>query len=214
MATPTDTSALLARAARRAHPDPRRRDGHDDPAATSSARPTIAARCLADHAHDLKGDNDLLVLTRPDVDPRDPRRVPRGRRRHHRDQHLQRDGDRAGRLRHLEGRVREINLAAARIARECADAWTARTPDKPRFVAGALGPTNRTASISPDVNDPGARNVTFDELVGDVRRGDRGAGRRRRRPAPGRDGVRHAERARPRCSRSTRASSAPGAGCR
>ena len=61
--------------------------------------------------------------------------------------------------------MREINLAAARIARECADAWTARTPDKPRFVAGALGPTNRTASISPDVNDPGARNMTYDALV-------------------------------------------------
>ena len=59
----------------------------------------------------------------------------------------------------------DINAAAARLARECADAWTARTPAKPRFVAGALGPTNRTASISPDVNDPGARNVRFDELV-------------------------------------------------
>ena len=65
----------------------------------------------------------------------------------------------------LAGRVRDINVAAARLARECADDWTARTPAKPRFVAGALGPTNRTASISPDVNDPGARNVTFDELV-------------------------------------------------
>ena len=61
--------------------------------------------------------------------------------------------------------MRELNAAAARLARECADAWTARTPAKPRFVAGALGPTNRTASISPDVNDPGARNVRFDELV-------------------------------------------------
>ena len=65
----------------------------------------------------------------------------------------------------LESRAKEINFAAARIARECCDAWTARTPDKPRFVAGALGPTNRTASISPDVNDPGARNVTFDALA-------------------------------------------------
>ncbi len=61
--------------------------------------------------------------------------------------------------------MREINLAAARLARECADAWTAKTPDKPRFVAGALGPTNRTATISPDVNDPGFRNVSYDELV-------------------------------------------------
>ncbi len=63
--------------------------------------------------------------------------------------------DRAGRLRTRSDRVRDINLAAAKIARECADAWTAKTPDKPRFVAGALGPTNRTATISPDVNDPG-----------------------------------------------------------
>ncbi|HYX95325.1 MAG TPA: methionine synthase [Geodermatophilus sp.] len=59
----------------------------------------------------------------------------------------------------------EINVAAARLARREADAATARTPEKPRYVAGALGPTSRTASISPDVNDPGARNVTFDELV-------------------------------------------------
>ncbi len=59
----------------------------------------------------------------------------------------------------------EINVASARIAREAADALTAKTPDKPRFVAGVLGPTNRTASISPDVNDPGFRNIYFDELV-------------------------------------------------
>ena len=65
----------------------------------------------------------------------------------------------------LEALVYEMNLAAARIAKEVAAAWTARTPDKPRFVAGALGPTNKTASLSPDVNDPGRRNVTFDELV-------------------------------------------------
>jgi 5-methyltetrahydrofolate--homocysteine methyltransferase len=59
----------------------------------------------------------------------------------------------------------EINVTAARLARQECDAMTARTPDKPRYVAGALGPTTRTASISPDVNDPGARNVTYDELV-------------------------------------------------
>jgi methionine synthase I (cobalamin-dependent) len=58
----------------------------------------------------------------------------------------------------------ELNVAAARLARQESDAMTARTPDKPRYVVGALGPTSRTASISPDVNDPGARNVTFDEL--------------------------------------------------
>ena len=58
----------------------------------------------------------------------------------------------------------ELNLEGARIAREACDAMEADTPDRPRYVAGALGPTNRTASISPDVNDPGARNVTYDDL--------------------------------------------------
>jgi len=58
----------------------------------------------------------------------------------------------------------EMNVAAAKIAREAVGEYTAKTPAKPRFVAGALGPTNKTASLSPDVNDPGARNVTFDEL--------------------------------------------------
>lgn len=65
----------------------------------------------------------------------------------------------------MQAQSRDINLAAAKLARKAADEFTAKTPDKPRFVAGVLGPTNRTASISPDVNDPGKRNVTFDELV-------------------------------------------------
>ncbi len=123
-----------------------------------------AACGLHDHPLDLAGDNDVLSLTQPQV----------VRAIH--DAYLEAGADiietntfnataiAQGDYR-LEGRVREINRAAAAIARECADAWTARTPDKPRFVAGALGPTNRTASISPDVNDPGARNVTFDALV-------------------------------------------------
>ena len=64
---------------------------------------------------------------------------------------------------HMAHLVREMNLEAARIARQACDKYS--TPDKPRFVAGALGPTPKTASISPDVNDPGARNVTFDQLV-------------------------------------------------
>ncbi|MFO1303360.1 MAG: homocysteine S-methyltransferase family protein [Burkholderiales bacterium] len=117
-----------------------------------------------DHAHDLKGDNDLLVLTRPDV-VRDIH-----------DAYLAAGADIietntfsatsvAQADYGMQGQAYEINRAAAAIARECADAWTARTPDKPRFVAGALGPTNRTASISPDVNDPGARNVSFDDLA-------------------------------------------------
>jgi 5-methyltetrahydrofolate--homocysteine methyltransferase len=122
-----------------------------------------AACQLGEHPCDVKGDNDLLALTRPEV----------VRAIHH--AFLEAGADiietntfNATRIAQadyrLEGRVREINYAAARVARECADAWTAKTPDKPRFVAGALGPTNRTATISPDVNDPGFRNVSFDEL--------------------------------------------------
>jgi 5-methyltetrahydrofolate--homocysteine methyltransferase len=65
----------------------------------------------------------------------------------------------------MEEMVYELNHAAARLARNAADEWERRTPDTPRFVAGVLGPTNRSASLSPDVNDPGFRNVTFDELV-------------------------------------------------
>ena len=117
-----------------------------------------------DHGHDLKGNNDLLVLTRPDVI------------RDIHDRYLDAGADIietntfsatgiAQADYGMQAEVRDINREAARIARECCDEWTARTPDKPRFVAGAMGPTNRTASISPDVNDPGARNVTYDELV-------------------------------------------------
>jgi len=120
--------------------------------------------CLAGHDHDVKGDNDLLALTQPDV----------VRAIH--DAYLEAGADivssntfNATSIAQadygLAQRVGDINGAAARLARECADAWTARTPGKPRYVAGALGPTNRTLSISPDVNDPGARNVRFDELV-------------------------------------------------
>jgi 5-methyltetrahydrofolate--homocysteine methyltransferase len=123
-----------------------------------------AACGLHGHTHDLKGDNDLLVLTRPEIV------------HEIHNQFLEAGADiietntfNATRIAQadykLEAQVRDINFAAASIARACADAWTARTPDKPRFVAGALGPTNRTATISPDVNDPGFRNVSFDDLV-------------------------------------------------
>jgi len=119
---------------------------------------------LHGHGHDLKGDNDLLVLTRPEAIAAIH------------DAYLEAGADlietntfNATSIAQadygLSGRVREMNRAAAAIARGCADRWTARTPDRPRFVAGALGPTNRTASISPDVHDPGARNVTWDELT-------------------------------------------------
>ena len=74
----------------------------------------------------------------------------------------------------MEGMVYELNQAAARLARDAADEWERRTPDTPRFVAGVLGPTNRSASLSPDVNDPGFRNVTFDDLVATYSEGARG----------------------------------------
>jgi 5-methyltetrahydrofolate--homocysteine methyltransferase len=65
---------------------------------------------------------------------------------------------------HLEEYVYQLNYESAKLAREVADEFTAKNPDKPRFVAGSIGPTNRTASMSPDVNDPGYRAVTFDDL--------------------------------------------------
>ena len=74
----------------------------------------------------------------------------------------------------MEDMVYELNRAAARLARDAADEWERRAPDTPRYVAGVLGPTNRSASLSPDVNDPGFRNVTFDELVATYTDGARG----------------------------------------
>lgn len=115
------------------------------------------------HWHsDIKGNNDLLVLTQPDLI---------------RDIHCQYLAAGADIIEtntfnatsiamadyDMQSLVHEINVAAAKLAREAADQYS--SADKPRFVAGVLGPTNRTASISPDVNDPGKRNVSFDELV-------------------------------------------------
>ena len=119
---------------------------------------------FADWHSDLKGNNDLLVLTQPKLI---------------KDIHMEYLGAGADILEtntfnattiamadyDMESLSEEINYAAAKLAREAADEWTVKTPDKPRFVAGVLGPTNRTCSLSPDVNDPGYRNVSFDELV-------------------------------------------------
>ena len=74
----------------------------------------------------------------------------------------------------MEELAYELNFEAARLARRECDAMTARTPDKPRYVAGALGPTTRTASISPDVNDPATRNVCYDQLVAAYQEAGRG----------------------------------------
>jgi 5-methyltetrahydrofolate--homocysteine methyltransferase len=119
---------------------------------------------FADHPKDLKGNNDLLVITRPDVI-----------QKVHED-YLAAGSDIietntfsatsvAQEDYGLEAYAYDINLAAAKVACAAADKWTKRTPDKPRFVAGAIGPMNRSLSSSPDVNDPSYRNLTFDLAV-------------------------------------------------
>ena len=117
-----------------------------------------------DHGHDLKGNNDLLVLSQPKIISEIHKA------------YFEAGADIAETNTFntqaisqadygLEDIAYELNVAAAKLARTAADAWTAKTPKKPRFVAGAVGPTNRTASISPNVNNPGFRNVSFDALV-------------------------------------------------
>jgi len=117
-----------------------------------------------DHAKDLKGNNDLLCLTRPDViGGIHAAYLEAGA------DIIETNTFNATRVSQAEYGLSELafelNVAAAKLAREVADKFA--TPEKPRFVAGVLGPTSRTCSISPDVNDPGARNVTFDALVAD-----------------------------------------------
>ncbi len=115
------------------------------------------------HPSPLKGNNDLLSITRPDII---------------KDIHMQYLEAGADVIEtntfssttiaqadyHLEPLAYELNYQSAKIAKEAADEFTQRDPSKPRFVAGALGPTNKTASLSPDVNNPGYRAVTFDDL--------------------------------------------------
>lgn len=119
---------------------------------------------FSDWPSDLKGNNDLLVLTQPEIIKTiHCEYLDAGA------DILETNSFNATSIAMadygMESLSEEINYQAARLAREAADEWTLKTPDKPRFVAGVLGPTNRTCSISPDVNDPGFRNVSFDELV-------------------------------------------------
>ena len=120
---------------------------------------------LKDHKHPLKGNNDLLSLTRPDI----IREIHR--------QYLAAGADIletntfgstwvAQADYHLEHLVYEINYQSAKIAREVADEFTKKEPQKPRFVAGSMGPTTKLSSMSPDVNNPGFRAITFDQLAG------------------------------------------------
>lgn len=119
---------------------------------------------FADWPCDLKGNNDLLVLSKPEV----IREIHNAYLAAGADI-LETNTFNATSIAmadyQMERLSAEINFEAARLARACADAWTAKTPDRPRYVAGVLGPTNRTCSISPDVNDPAYRNVTFNQLV-------------------------------------------------
>ena len=119
---------------------------------------------LKNHPHTLKGNNDLLCVTRPDII------------KEIHSKYFEAGADIAEtntfgansvaqedyKLQHL---VYEINYQGAKIAREAADEFTKKQPNKPRFVAGSMGPTTKIASISPDVNDPGFRAITFDQLV-------------------------------------------------
>jgi 5-methyltetrahydrofolate--homocysteine methyltransferase len=119
---------------------------------------------LKDHPHPLKGNNDLLSITRPDI-IKDIHR-----------QYFEAGADMvetntfgsttvAQADYHLEHLVYDINFQAAKIAKEVANEFTAKEPNKPRFVAGSMGPTTKLSSMSPDVNNPGYRAITFDELV-------------------------------------------------
>ena len=145
-----------------------------------------------DHKRDLKGNNDLLVLSQPEIIAAIH------------DAYLEAGADiietntfNSQAISQadygLEDIAYEMNVAAAKLARDAADAWTKKTPDKPRFVAGAIGPTNRTASISPDVNNPGFRNVSFDALVEAYAVQARGLIEGGCDAHPHRDGVRYAE---------------------
>lgn len=118
---------------------------------------------FAEFPHSLKGNNDLLVLTQPAIIEDIHRSfLDAGA------DILETNTFNANRISmadyHMEDLVEELNVEAASIARKLTDKYSKKNPDKPRFVAGSIGPTNKTASISPDVNNPGYRAVDFDEL--------------------------------------------------
>ncbi|KFX69451.1 methionine synthase [Pseudomonas taeanensis MS-3] len=128
---------------------------------------------FADWPSDVKGNNDLLILSRPDViGAIEKAYLDAGA------DILETNTFNATRVSQadygMEELAYELNVEGARLARQVADAKTAETPERPRFVAGVLGPTSRTCSISPDVNNPGYRNVTFDVLVENYTEATRG----------------------------------------
>ena len=118
---------------------------------------------FANHAYDIQGNNEILVFTQPHIIEAIHRAYLEAGA-----DILETNTFGATKIAqadyHLESLAYEMNLEAAKIARKVADDFNKRTPEKPRFVAGAIGPTNKTASLSPDVNNPGFRGVSFDEL--------------------------------------------------
>jgi len=116
-----------------------------------------------DYAHSLKGNNDLLVLTQPQIILDIHRAFLESGA-----DILETNTFSANSISmadyHMENLVWELNVESTKLARKAADEYTAKNPAKPRFVAGSIGPTNRTASLSPDVNNPGFRAVNFDDL--------------------------------------------------
>ncbi len=118
---------------------------------------------FADHTHDLKGNNDILCLTAPQIiDEIHESFLEAGADIIETNSF---NGTTISQADYgMEDAVVDLNLASARIARAAADRWTEKTPEQPRFVAGAIGPTNKTLSVSPRVNDPGHRDVTFDQM--------------------------------------------------
>jgi 5-methyltetrahydrofolate--homocysteine methyltransferase len=119
---------------------------------------------FADHPGELKGNNDLLSITQPRI-IRDIHEAAMDAGSDIIETNTFSSTSVAQADYRLEDLAYELNYEAARLARETADAFAEKTPERPRYVAGALGPTNRTASLSPDVNNPGFRNITFDELA-------------------------------------------------
>lgn len=131
------------------------------------------AERFKDHPHDLKGNNDLLVITQPEI----IKNIHRAYLEAGSDiieTNTFSGTDLAQADYHLEHLVYELNYEAAKVAKEAAIEYTEKTPEKPRFVAGAFGPTNKMLSLSPDVNDPGFRTVTFDKLVDSYKEQARG----------------------------------------
>lgn len=117
-----------------------------------------------DYPHSLKGNNDLLVLTQPQIILDIHREFLEAGA-----DILETNTFNANAISmqdyHMEDQVHALNVAAVKLAKQAAAEYTAKTPNKPRFVAGSVGPTNKTASLSPDVNNPGFRSVSFDDLV-------------------------------------------------